>query len=564
MTATRILMTAALRAIGGPTLRSLRSAAQNTGLAQREALQRIVDQNAATEFGRQHGFGEVRGPEEFRERVPIREYEAFRPWVRKIVAGEPDVLTADAPLFLARTSGTTGEPKLVPITKRFVGRQKQLTRAWMAAASSAHSGVLDHSALGIVSPAIDSVTDGGLPIGSSSGMIYRSTPAVLRRRYAIPEPVFSVSDYDVRYFLVARFALARRLSVIATPNPATLLRLTDVMHDEAEQLIAAIADGSLGPDTDLIGPAEEELRQQLRPDPDRARQLERFAAHVGGPRPVDAWPDLALVGCWLGGTSGLQAGRLAERFGHRPFRDLGYLASEGHFTVPLEDGTAGGLLDLVANFFEFVPEDDGCGATVLGAHEIEKGHRYRAIVTTSSGLYRYDMNDIVEVVGRLEGSPLVAFVRKSGEMTNLAGEKLHANHVIAALDALRSSGVRFVEAQLTARPDELRYQLAIEAEGDEELRPADLASAFDEALMRVNVEYAEKRRSRRLSTVSIEVEPGGWGEQIRRMRLPSSGSDAQVKWRYLVESAGAEPRTTAPVDGAPDPAEPVPSDSDTG
>ena len=526
-----------LRGIGGHALRSLQRAAANPSAAQAGALRRIIRKNANTAFGEAHGFDAVSSRQDFHGRVVVQDYEAFRPYVQRILEGEEHVLTAEPLVMLARTSGTTGEPKLVPVTKTSVVHQSRLTRVWMAVASSDHPGILDHAALGIVSPAIDYVAECGLPVGSASGMIYRSTPSLLRRRYAVPEAVFSVPDYDSRYFLLARFALSRRLSVIATPNPATLLRLADVIQEHDEALIAAICDGTPGSEIDAPAAIRDELRQRLQPEPRRARELAALLEEKGGLEPALVWPDLRLVGCWLGGTSGPQAQRLADRFGPAPFRDLGYLATEGHFTVPLTDASPAGLLELNGNYYEFVPEGEDMsahGVVALGAHELEVGQRYRIVLTTPAGLYRYDINDIVEVTGHYRAAPMLAFVRKGGEMANLTGEKLHANHLIAALVALRAAGSPVRNARLRADADRMGYELLVELEPGPEADQERLARSFDDELMRVNIEYAEKRRSGRLAALETLVMPSGWGDQTLRRHLARGGSDAQYKWRYLV------------------------------
>ena len=73
---------------------------------------------------------------------------------------------------------------------------------------------------------------------------------------------------------------------------------------------------------------------------------------------------------------------------------------------------------------------------VLLAHELEVGRRYGVVLSGANGLYRYDLNDVVEVQGRHHRAPLLAFVRKGRDMTSITGEKLHVNHV---RDAVRQA-----------------------------------------------------------------------------------------------------------------------------
>jgi hypothetical protein len=79
-----------------------------------------------------------------------------------------------------------------------------------------------------------------------------------------------------------------------------------------------------------------------------------------------------------------------------------------------DDGDAG-IAAPGTNVLEFHPADDDRepdGDSLLPLDRLETGARYFVFVTTSSGLYRYDMNDIVEVVGRFRNTPMLRFVQK--------------------------------------------------------------------------------------------------------------------------------------------------------
>src|SRR4051794_6299865 len=84
--------------------------------AQRKKLLSIVRANRDTAYGRAHGFGSIEDVDDFQRNVPINTYESLEPYVDRMAAGEPSVLTADAPLMFAQTSGTTGKQKLIPVT----------------------------------------------------------------------------------------------------------------------------------------------------------------------------------------------------------------------------------------------------------------------------------------------------------------------------------------------------------------------------------------------------------------------------------------------------------------
>ncbi|MBM3274972.1 MAG: GH3 auxin-responsive promoter family protein, partial [Candidatus Sericytochromatia bacterium] len=336
-------------------------AAADPATAQREVLRDLIARNARTAFGREHGFASMRGPEDFRRMVPLRDYEAFRPYVRRIDAGETAVLTADPVNMLTTTSGTTGEPKLIPVTTPWREKMAGLMRLWYYRAMRQHPAMFDRKVLSIVSPAIEGHTPGGIPYGAMSGIVFKRTPWVVRNHYAVPYEVCLIQDYQARYFVTMRLALAQSVSCLGTPNPTSLLRLAETGEKEAEAIIRAIRDGTLGIPEPPMHASSGRLREQilgvigkrLEADPGRARELERLVEHHGRLLPRDAWPELRLVACWLGGSAGIHAKRLAWFYGDAPLRDLGLIASEGRMTIPLADGTAAGALAIHANFYEF-------------------------------------------------------------------------------------------------------------------------------------------------------------------------------------------------------------------
>jgi hypothetical protein len=511
--------------------------------AQAAVLRALLARNAGTAFGRAHGFARLGGPAEYARRVPIRDFEGFRPWVERILAGEPGVLTTETPIAFATTSGTTGQPKLIPVTPVWEAELAGLMRLWMLAALRDHPDCFDHAALTLVSRAVEDQTPDGRPVGALSGMAYRRIPWLLRRQQAVPYGVCLIRDPDTRYFVTMRLALARAVSSIGTPNPTSLIRLAETAALNSEAMVRAIHDGTLGVPTPELAPeggvpavaALRTIRARLRPDPARARFLARVAAAPGGLKPGACWPELRLIACWLGGTAGFHARQLADYYGDVPLRDLGLLASEGRMTVPLEDGTPAGVLAIDANFYEFIPEEriDEPAPPVCLAHELEDGRRYYLVLSGHNGLYRYDINDVVEVQGFHGGTPRIAFVRKGRDMVSITGEKLHLNQLQAAIaEAEDETKLPVWQFRFVPDVDGWRYHALVEFRGARPNRDAArvFLVAVDRALARLNCEYAAKRASRRLRPPRLCVMQPGWAERQCRADVRGGQRDVQYKW----------------------------------
>jgi hypothetical protein len=547
------LLDSIARTLGRVLGRSLEVAAANPREAQLKQLRQFIKKGANTAFGRDHHFHEIQTPEDYRARVPIRDYEGLRPYVTRMLNGEKAVLTHDEPFMFTTTSGTTDKPKLIPVTKRWRKELSKLVRIWLYRAMRDHPGTLQDGLVSLVSPAVEAHTAGGMPIGSVSGLTYQRVPWLVRKKYLVPYGAITLQDYDLRYLVATRYALARRASVAIVPNPSTLLRIAQTGNREAESMIRSVRDGRLGfADLESLEAHDRgviaDLEKVLKPDPKRAKFMEQCISLHGVLRPKELWPNLRLIGCWLGCSCGIQAERLEQWYGQVAFRDIGYRATEATITVPFTDSCSEGMLALNDNYFEFIPEDEmeREEPTILLSHELELGKHYYILFTTRCGLYRYDINDIIEVRGFYRNAPLVAFLRKGRDMANITGEKIHVNQVCAAMrQASEELSIPWEQIQMIPDVDGCRYDLLFEPQEGNHSDQAltDLLERFDKHLMNINMEYATKRKSRRLHIPRFHEMAQGWATRRQREDVLKLGKrDGQYKWPYIRQDWSPETR----------------------
>ena len=87
---------------------------------QAKTFNKLLLKGTNTEFGRDHNFSTIKNYEDFKNQVPIRDYEGLKPYVDKVVKGEKNILWPGQPLYFAKTSGTTSGAKYIPITKESI------------------------------------------------------------------------------------------------------------------------------------------------------------------------------------------------------------------------------------------------------------------------------------------------------------------------------------------------------------------------------------------------------------------------------------------------------------
>jgi hypothetical protein len=438
-------------------------------------------------------------------------------------------------LMFALTSGTTSESKFIPVTKPFLEAYRRGWQVWGITAYDAHPSLFVQDIVQLSSDHQQFYTPGGHPCGNISGMVSTLQSRVVKTMYTVPEIVSKISSAESKYYTALRLSIANRhVGLVMTANPSTLLHMARLIDQHREALVRDIADGTLTPPAELSPDVRRKLRIGRR-DRKRARALEAIIHQTGRLAPKDAWPDLSLLAVWTGGSAGAYVAQLPTHYGDVSVRDHGLSASEGRMTVPLTDGCADGVLDIQSHFFEFVPEDEmsSPAPTVLEAHELEAGQNYFILLTTASGLCRYNIRDVVRCTGHIGSTPRLEFLNKGAHISSLTGEKVTESQVVSAMrEAVRQAGASL--SFYTVAPvwgDPPGYRILIERSDITSPVQLDrLVRSADAALQVHNCEYGEKRTTGRLSPLTpVLLPPGTWHRFTRSRQTRLGGSIEQYK-----------------------------------
>jgi len=550
----RLLQPLLIRAFAWEARRNLarfnRSLRDQRRVQERTLLDKIR-RNQDSAFGRDHGFTSIRSVADFRMRVPVTRYEDYAPYIERVRQGDFAAMFGRGQRvhMFAMTSGTTNQPKYIPVPEQFLNEYRAGWMLWGIQAVRDHyiaSGgrmrILQlHSAWD------DELAPCGLPCGATSGLTAQVQRPGAKNLYAVPACVAHIKNIQSKYYVATLLTLAHRVTVPLAPNPSTLLGLARAMDERKADLLRDLADGTLAGDLDLPEEVRREVEGRLLPEPERARELDLAVAREGHLYPKTAW-QLPLIGCWKGGTLSLYLREFPRYFDDAAVRDIGLIASEGRMTIPLSNEGSAGVLDLESSFFEFLPARDGQaqGGEPLLAHELEAGLEYFLLLTSSAGLYRYNMGDVVRVEGFLEGSPLLAFLNKGAHYSSLTGEKLSEHQVVEAVNAaLEQTGQVLGSYCLAPTWSEAApfYSLIVEEDqaGSNELES--LAAAVDAALCRENIEYRSKRDTGRLGPVQVRLAArGAWTAYDLELVAARRRGFEQYKHKFLANDVEFEKR----------------------
>jgi hypothetical protein len=446
----------ALRIYAAHRRRALEGVARDAARVQEAALLHLVRAARATEFGRAHGFDEVRSVADYQARTPLGDYLRFLPLWNRVLGGERDVTWPGRPRYWVKTSGTTAGDKSIPVTPEALRAHRK--GGWdtllIAAERVDPERLLGGPLLFLGGcTALSPVGQDGW-VGDLSGLVVRDLPPGIRGRYSPGRAISAIPDWEGRIDAVAGLVEGQDLRLVSG-MPSWLLILFERVA--------------------------------------RARRAAgRPIADVG-----ECWPNLGVF--VHGGVSFEPYRATFEEWMGRPIEYVEvYPASEGF--VALQTERTGGLTLMLdyGIFYEFVPVED-LGRARPRRHtvaDVELDRPYAVTLTTPAGLWSYLLGDTVRFTAR---EPLrLVITGRIRHFVNAFGENVIVEEIERALVvACRRTGAE--PAEFTVAP---RYPSADEARGGHdwlvEFRtpPRDrrtFVRELDEALAALNTDYRIKR-----------------------------------------------------------------------
>ena len=415
---------------------------------QEEIRRDLIRTAQHTAFGRDHEFASITTYADFKRRVPIGDYEAFRPYADRIKAGERDVSWPGRARYLAKTSGTTSGMKYIPLTRDSLPNHFGSARnaLFNYVAETGHGRWLDGKMIFLSgSPEMDDIN--GIPTGRLSGIVNHEVPAWLRRSQLPSYATNCIEDWELK--------------------------------------LERIIDETLAADMRLISGIPPWVQMYY----------ERLLARTGKATVKEVFPNLEIF--VYGGVNFAPYRDSLERLvGERIASVETYPASEGFIAFQDSQTESGLLLNTSSGiFFEFVPaEEMGTERpTRLSLEQVSLGVNYAIILSTTAGLWAYDIGDTVEFVSL---SPYR--IRVTGRIKHFIsafGEHVIGKEVEGALrEVAPQYGVEITEFTVApqVKPDSgLPHHEWLVEYGKPPTDPAAFAAALDRAMVQANSYYCD-------------------------------------------------------------------------
>ncbi len=334
--------------------RQTRSWSRNGMASQRRVFEKLIQTGKNTLFGREHDFQNIKSYNDFKQCVPVSDYEDLKPYIEKIKAGEENVLWKGKPVYLSKTSGTTSGVKYIPITKESLPNHINSTRNALLnyIHETGNADFLNGKLIFISgSPALDHIN--GVPVGRLSGIVNHHVPGFLRRRQLPTYATNCIEDWEMKVNRIVDETIRQNMTLISGIPPWVQMYF-DKLHEQT------------------------------------------------GKKIKDIFPNFSLF--VYGGVNYEPYRRKFEQSIGKKIDSIElYPASEGF--IAYQDSQKENSLLLLLNsgiFYEFIPVSEYFSKqpSRISLNDVELGVNYALILNTNAGLWGYNLGDTIKFVSK--------------------------------------------------------------------------------------------------------------------------------------------------------------------
>ncbi len=431
--------------LGKESMKKLRTATNNAPIIQEKLVQDLLWENRHTQYGKKYNFETIHTIEEYQDRLPVTTYEDYSGYIQKMIQGEKGQLTDKDPVYYAISSGSTGKPKYLPVAE--ADMMMHYTYVYGAVFGMVQEYYEERGETDFFGKIFQTgeffktYMENGVMNGIRSSSLYQ---------WMDQENTFDCSDYtavreiifpdklDDLIYIKVRFALAER--DVRCIHGVFIHRVVGVLHYIEKNWDLLLRDMESGTVDDSIALSEEwreKVNKWLLPNPERARELRNISReHFSEKLITKIWENVKYILVIGGSTFSNYMEELHKYAGEVPVHYFAYAATEGIFGVARQVNEADAYILLPeSGLFEFKPEhqSDNDNKRPLLMKDVKKGEKYEIIFTNHSGLYRYALYDVVEVVDFYGSAPVIRFCYRRNQILSIVDEKTNTEQLERAM-----------------------------------------------------------------------------------------------------------------------------------
>ena len=319
---------------------------------QENILSQLLKVGKGTEYGKSVGLDKVTNYEEFKQAIPIQDYEQMRPWIDKIKEGKHNILWKGRPIYLAKTSGTTSGTKYIPITKDSIPNHINTARNALLCymAETGNTRFADGKLIFLSgSPELERVSD--IPTGRLSGIVNHHVPKYLRSNQMPSYETNCIEDWETKLNKIVDETIKQDMTLISGIPPWMQMYFDELIKRSGKKV------GELFPNFSVM------VQGGVNFEPYKAKLLESIGRKIDC---IELFP-----------------------------------ASEGFFAFQDSQNAEGLLLNSNSGiYFEFIPaaEINNDNPTRLSLRDVKVGENYAMIINSNAGLWGYNLGDTMKFV----------------------------------------------------------------------------------------------------------------------------------------------------------------------
>lgn len=484
---------------------------------QTQILMEIVERAQTSAYGKVHKFNEVEDIKSWQHKVPVSIYQDYFPYIQAEMNGNAHQLyDAETEMYIV-TTGSTGKAKYF-MESAAGNAAKLLVMAIRGMYMSQLLPVtrdMEAKNLTISNYAQVGKSSDGKPVLRASGQTARNLRKKTGTMNIIPESFWEIPNIapETREYMIGVLALAEpRFSKVFCNNLYSFGRVLDQIKNNSKQMIEDVRTGHFSCKVDIDIQAV--VNELVFKNSVRADMLDDLlgnrASLIESKEDIHKiWPQLQMVSCWLSGSVGRDAREVLQRLPSKiSCFDMGYGASEGKLNIPIALAEAVGLAAPFSVFYEFQPLNKT--SKPLCMWEVKVGECYELIVTTYSGLYRYNMLDIVRIEGFVGKTPKLVFCGKSTDFVEMNGNRIYGYQFSDLIYGIeREKKYSFDLVQVFVKKAQINFVINSKREFDLK----EFKSILDEHMMRF-----WKLKSKKIYIVNDVYKKHKFDERIRQDR----------------------------------------------